>query len=126
MSIELVKIPGEKLRRAIFRCIRLCHRKQDLPDDFRIERMILLYKQKEKLDDLDNYRRLFLRLIIVTIYEKWLFSKCVLIADKNGNGAAFGGRKGKDTLEPLLIIKLVQDHARWTKKQFIFKFIDVE
>ena len=65
MSIELVKISGEKLRRAIFRCVRLFHRKQDLPDDFQIEKMILLYKHKEKLDDLDNYKLIFLRLIIV-------------------------------------------------------------
>ena len=29
-------------------------------------------------------------------------------------------------MSPLLIIKLTQDHAVWTKEQFIFKFMDVE
>ena len=29
-------------------------------------------------------------------------------------------------MEPLLVIKLIQDHARWTKEQMIFKFMDVE
>ena len=52
--------------------------------------------------------------------------KCSPIADRNGSNSAFGGRKGKSTISPLLIIKLIQDHARWTKEQIIFKFLDVE
>ena len=88
--------------------------------------MILLYKHKGRLDDLDNYREIFLRLVILTIYQKWLYSKCSPIADRNGSNSAFGGRKHKSTISPLLIIKLIQDHARWTNEQMIFKYMDVE
>ena len=35
MSIELVKMSGEKVRMAIFRCIMICHKNQDLPDDLK-------------------------------------------------------------------------------------------
>ena len=126
MSIELVKKSGENFRKLVHRCVHLCFISNEIPDEFRIEKMILLYKHKGKLDELDNYRGIFLRLILLTIYQKWLFSKCAPVADKNGSEAAFGGRKGKSTIEPLLIIKLIQDHARWTKEQIIFKFMDVE
>ena len=65
-------------------------------------------------------------MIILTIYQKWLYTKCYLIADGSGSESAYGGRKGKSTIEPLLIIKLIQDNAKWTKEQIIFKFMDVE
>ena len=126
MSIELLRGTGKNFRKAVYQCVMLCYRRREMPDEFRIEKMILLYKHKGKLDMLDNYRGIFLRLVIVSIYQKWLYAKCAPIADKHGSDTAFGGRKGKDTLEPLLIIKLIQDHARWTGEQIIFKFMDVE
>ena len=126
MSIELLKIGGVNLRKLVHRCIQLCFSSSEIPDEFRIEKMILLYKHKGRLDELDNYRGIFLRLIILTIYQKWLYSKSSPIADKNGSDSAFGGRKGKSTMSPLLIIKLIQDHAVWTKEQLIFKYMDVE
>ena len=126
MSIELVKMAGVNFRKLIHRCVSLCFECSEIPDEFRIEKMILLYKHKGKLDELDNYRGIFLRLIILTIYQKWLYLKCAPVVDKNGSESAYGGRKGKATINPLLIIKLIQDHARWTKEQMIFKFMDVE
>ena len=126
MSIDLIKKTGCNVRKMIFRCVSLCFKSSEIPDAFRIEKMILLYKHKGKLDELDNYRGIFLRLIILTIYQKWLYTKCAPIADGSGSESAYGGRKGKSTIEPLLIIKLIQDNAKWTKEQIIFKFMDVE
>ena len=126
MSIELLKKAGPNLKKMIFRCVTLCFESSEIPDAFTMEKMILLYKHKGKLDELDNYRGIFLRLIILTIYQKWLYGKCAPIADGNGSESAFGGRKGKGAIEPLLITKLVQDYANWTKEQIIFKFMDVE
>ena len=126
MSIELIKKAGFNVKKMIFRCVNLCFRSSEIPEAFRIEKMILLYKHKGKLDELDNYRGIFLRLIILSIYQKWLYSKCAPIADSNGSESAFGGRKGKSTIEPHLLIKLIQDNANWTKEQIIFKFMDVE
>ena len=126
MSIDLVKKAGINFRRMVHRCVYLCFVSKEIPDEFRIEKMILLYKHKGKLDELDNYRGIFLRLIFLTIYQKWLYVKCAPVVDQHGSETAFGGRKGKSTMNPLLIIKLVQDHARWTKEQIIFKFMDVE
>ena len=126
MSIELLKMGGVNLRKTVHRCIYLCFISSEIPDEFRIEKMVLLYKHKGKLEELDNYRGIFLRLIILSIYQKWLYSKSAPIADENGSDSAFGGRKGKSAMSPLLIIKLIQDHAVWTNEQFIFKFMDVE
>ena len=126
MTIELVKMAGLNFRKMVHRCVYLCFVSNEIPEEFRIEKMILLYKHKGKLDELDNYRGIFLRLILLTVYQKWLYSKCAPVVDKNGSEAAFGGRKGKSANDPLLMIKLIQDHARWTKEQLIFKFMDVE
>ena len=46
--------------------------------------------------------------------------------DRNGTEFACGGRKGRSGMEALLIVKLIQDYARWTKSEMIIKFLDVE
>ena len=83
MTIDLLKNASTNIRRAIYRCVRLCHLRNNMPDKFRIEKMVLLYKHKGKLDELDNYRGIFLRMIIVSIYQKWLCSKCAPIVDEH-------------------------------------------
>ena len=121
MTIELLKKAGLSFKKMIHRCVVLCFESQSIPEEFRVEKMVLLYKNKGSLDELDNYRGIFLRLVILTIYQKWLYSKCAPIANDMGSDTAFGGRKGKSGMEALLIIKLLQDHARWTNEQVIFK-----
>ena len=37
-----------------------------------------------------------------------------------------GGRKKRCVQDALLILKLVQDYSKWTKKQIIIEFLDVE
>ena len=61
--------------------------------------MVLLYKNKGKLDELDNYRGIFLRLLILTIYQKWLYKKCSPTVDGNGSDTAYGRRKGKGGIQ---------------------------
>ena len=126
MSIDLIKLAGDNVHKVVHQCVYACFMKGEIPDEVRIEKMVLLYKHKGLLDDIDNYRGIFLRIVILSVYQKWLYSKCAPIVDGNGSIVALGGRKGKSGIEALLIVKLIQDHARWTKQQFIFKFLDVE
>ena len=60
MSIELIKKAGIGFRKMVHRCVSLCFISNEIPDEFRMEKMILLYKHKGKLDELDNYRGIFL------------------------------------------------------------------
>ena len=46
--------------------------------------------------------------------------------DANGSEYACGGRKERCVQDALLIMKLVQDYSKWTKKQIIIEFLDVE
>ena len=57
---------------------------------------------------------------------KWLYIKNAPIVDESGSEFAFGGRKGRTVNEPLLLVKLVQDYAIWTKKDVVIKFLDIE
>jgi hypothetical protein len=126
MTIELIKLAGESFKALIHRCVAACFESNQIPEEFRMEKMVLLYKHKGKLDEMDNYRGIFLRVVILTIYQKWLYVKAAPIVDQQGSKFAFGGRKGKSRMEALLIVKLVQDHAKWTGEQLILKFLDVE
>ena len=126
MTIKLIKLAGDSFKALIHRCVTACFESNQIPEEFRVEKMVLLYKHKGKLDEMDNYRGIFLRVIILTIYQKWLYMKAAPIVDQNGSNFAFGGRKGKSRMEALLIVKLIQDHARWTGEQIILKFLDVE
>ena len=72
MSIDLVKLGGKKLNRLIYRCILLCYRNNVLPDDLRQEKMTLLLKSRGIIDILNDYRGIFLRHVIVSVFQKWL------------------------------------------------------
>ena len=41
----------------------------------RIEKKILLYKNAGEIDLLDNYRGIFLRHIILSLLQKWMYSQ---------------------------------------------------
>jgi hypothetical protein len=126
MSIDLVKLGGEKIWKMIYRCIECLVVNESLPDKMRIENMVLLYKHAGEIHKLDNYRGIFLRHIILSIYQKWLYSKCAPVVDSNGTEFAFGGRSGRSVQEALLIVKLVQDHMCWTGSGVYIKFMDVQ
>ena len=126
MTIDLVKVGGEKLWHLIYRCVCYCYEAEDLPYELRIEKMILLYKNAGAIDELDNYRGIFLRHIILSILQKWLYLQNAPTLDMNGSELAFGGRVKRSVQEALLIVKLVQDHARWTGEPLFIKFMDVQ
>ena len=91
----------------------------------KIEKMVLAYKNKGKLTDLDNYRGIFIRLLCLSILQKWLHQKCSPIVEVRGSEYAFGGRKERSVNEVLLIVRLVQDYSNWKKQPLILKFLDV-
>lgn len=57
--------------------------------------------------------------------QKWLYTKSAPTLDEAGTENAFGGRKERSVKEVLLIVKLVQDHTKWTKRPLILKFLDI-
>ena len=126
MSIDLVKLGGEKLWDLIFRCVCWCFEAEEIPLDMRIEKMILLYKHAGEIDVLDNYRGIFLRHVILSIIQKWLYTHNAGIVDSNGSELAFGGRVDRSVQEALLIVRLIQDHAWWSGESLYIKFMDVQ
>ena len=126
MTIDLVKLGGEKIWDLIFRCVVCLVEAEKLPVDMRIEKMVLLYKMAGEISKLDNYRGIFLRNIILSVYQKWLYSKSAPVVDSNGTEFAFGGRSKRSVQEALLILRLIQDHAMWTGQDIFIKFLDIE
>ena len=92
MSIDLVKLAGERLWDVIFRCICWCYEAEEVPLQLRIEKMVILYKNAGEIDLLDSYRGIFLRHIILSIMQKWLYAQNSRTLDRNGSELAFGGR----------------------------------
>ena len=125
LSIELVKAGGDKMIAVIHGIINKCMSTEKIPYSMRTEKMILIHKKGEIMN-IDNYRGIFLRDVILNIMQKWLFIKSSPILEENGSNYAYGGRKGKSTVQALLIIRLIQDHAEWTKSSLILKFLDIE
>ena len=121
----LLKLGGEPIVDWITRFIVLCCEKEMIPDEMKIERMTILYKNKGSLADIDNYRGIFIRIIILSILQKWMYTKCSTTVDESGSEFAFGGRKERSGKECLLILRLMQDHSNWSKQPMILKFLDV-
>ena len=61
MSIDLVKLCGSKMTEVIYRCILLCFRRNVSPEKFQIEKMTLILKNKGIVDNINDYRGIFLR-----------------------------------------------------------------
>ena len=126
LTIDLVKLGGRKIVELIHRCILKCIRLNTIPNLFREEKMTLLLKNNGVIDDINDYRGIFLRNIILSIFQKWLYSKNADKVDAHGSEYACGGRKKRSVQDALLIVKLVQDYSKWTKTQIIIEFLDVE
>ena len=126
LSIDLAKLGGVKVSNFIYRCILVCFQRNDIPDALRKEKMVLLLKSRGVIDNINDYRGIFLRNVIVSVYQKWLYIKNSQKVDDAGSEFACGGRKGRSVNDPLLVVKLIQDYAKWTKKETILKFLDVE
>jgi hypothetical protein len=89
-------------------------------------KMTLLFKSNGIIDNINDYRGIFLRNIILSILQKWLYEKNAGTVDENGSEYACGGRKERSATEALLIVKLIQDYSKWTNQQIVIKFLDVE
>ena len=125
MTSDLVKLGGDSIIGLIHRVILACCMKNDIPEGMRDEKMVLLYKNKGQLTDLDNYRGIFIRLLCLSVLQKWLYQKCSPLVEMHGSEYAFGGRKERSVSEVLLIVRLVQDYSHWMKQPLILKFLDV-
>ena len=125
MKSELVKLGGDPLIRLIHRFVVMCCKTEDIPDGLRIEKMVLLFKNSGPLPEIDNYRGIFNRYLLLSIIQKWLYSKCSPIIDRYGSEYAFGGRMERSLKEVLLIVRLIQDYSEWTKQPLILKFLDI-
>ena len=100
--------------------------KEDIPIEMKIEKIVLLYKNSGEITDMDNYRGIFLRYLILSLLQKWLYKECAPVLDGNGSEYAFGGRVKRAVKEVLLVVKLIQDHAIWTKRPLVLKFLDIK
>jgi hypothetical protein len=49
MTIELIKLAGESFKALIHRCVAACFESNQIPEEFRMEKMVLLYKHKESV-----------------------------------------------------------------------------
>ena len=125
MKNELIKLGGDPLIKLLHRFLVLCCESEDIPDGLRHEKMVLLYKNAGPLSELDYYRGIFIRYLLLSILQKWLYGKCSPVVDENGSELAFGGRTGRSVKEVLLILRLIQDYAEWSKQPLILKFLDI-
>ena len=125
MTADLVKLLDDPMTHVIENFITKCLFDEEIPDEVKLERMALLYKNAGEISDVDNFRGIFLRHILLSALQKWLYGRSSPILDENGSENAFGGRKGRAVNEVLLILRLIQDHCHWTGQPLIFKFLDV-
>ena len=126
LTIDLAKLGGKKLSSLMHRCILQCFRMNVLPSLLREEKMTLLLKNHGVIDQINDYRGIFLRHLFISVYQKWLYQKNSGVVDEAGSEFAFGGRKERSGMDALLVLKLVQDYVKWTKKEVVIKFLDVE
>ena len=126
LSIDLAKLCGTKISSLVYRCILACFKQNIIPDLLREQKMILLLKNKGVINEINDYRGIFLRHLILSVYQKWLYQRNSRTVDEAGSEFACGGRRERNGMDALLIVKLIQDYAKWTKKSVIMKFMDVE
>ena len=68
LSIDLAKLGGKKISHFIYRCILICFQRNVIPDVLRKEKMVLLLKSRGVIDNINDYRGIFIRNVIVSVY----------------------------------------------------------
>ena len=126
LSIDLAKLGGDRISSVIYRCILTCYRRNVIPNLFREEKMTLILKSKGVLDMINDYRGIFLRHLILSVLQKWMYKQNSGVVDGMGSEFAFGGRMKRCVSDALLVVKLVQDYALWTGKEVVLRFMDIE
>ena len=126
LSIDLAKLSGRKISSLVYRCILTCFKQNIIPDLLREQKMTLLLKNKGVINEINDYRGIFLRYLVLSVYQKWLYQRNSKVVDEAGSEFACGGRRKRSGMDALLIVKLIQDYAKWTKKPVVMKFLDVE
>lgn len=88
--------------------------------------MVTLYKNKGTRKNLDNYRGIFLVMIVELIFEKVLKNRINPILQENITKFQNGGMKGKGVIDNLFIIRGIIDHAKYLGKEVFITFYDIE
>ena len=72
-----------------------------------------LFKKKSSWKRLDNYRGIFIVMILHLIYKKVLKNRIAGVLEANVSKFQNGGAKGKSVTDNLFILKGGTDHARY-------------
>ena len=85
-----------------------------------------LFKKKGSWKRLDNYRGIFIVMILQLIYEKVLKNRTAGLLEANMSKFQNGGAKGKSVTDNLFILRGTIDHARYLGKEVFITFYDTK
>ena len=74
MKPHLLKLGGDNIVSWIQYIVQLCCKWERLPVELHTEQMSILYKNKGELCKIDNYRGISIRIVILSILQRWLYT----------------------------------------------------
>ena len=98
----------------------------DVPSQLDDILITTMFKKKGSWKKLDNYRGIFIAIILQLIYEKVLKNRISGVLQKNMSKFQNGGVKGKSVTDNLFILKGIIDDSKYLGKGVFITFHDIE
>ena len=104
ISVDILKIGGEEMIRALTKLFTNCFKHRKIPDQWNNAIVILLHKKGDK-EDLKNYRPISLLSVIYKIFTKILTNRLEAMIDFMQPREQAGFRSGFNTLDHIEVVR---------------------
>ncbi|CAG9116303.1 unnamed protein product [Plutella xylostella] len=123
---ELLKYGGEELHDLISELFVRMWEEERVPDDFKVSRIIALYKNKGDRSDCNSYRGISLLSAPGKAFARVLLNRLKQLSEKILPETQFGFRPDRGTCEAIFSVRQLQEKSREQGRQLYLCFVDLE
>ncbi|XP_048485578.1 uncharacterized protein LOC105392632 [Plutella xylostella] len=123
---ELLKYGGEELHDLISELFVRMWEEERVPDDFKVSRIIALYKNKGDRSDCNSYRGISLLSAPGKAFARVLLNRLKQLSEKILPETQFGFRPDRGTCEAMFSVRQLQEKSREQGRQLYLCFVDLE
>ena len=122
---EILISAGKELRKSMLNMFNYFWLHEELPDKLYDIHIKSMYKGKRAVSDLNNQRGVFISNSILKIYENLIYKRIHPKLEENFTEMQGGARKGRNTADPLFILRSIANYYRYIDEKLYMEFLDL-
>jgi len=125
LQYEIFIHAGSDMIDSTTRMMNLIWKTEQIPHQWRLSNIKVIYKGQGTKEDLANYRGIFLSSVVCKVFEKMVYKKLEPIIDKEMTENQAGARKGRRTTDHVMTIKTKIEYDKYLKNETYIQFYDI-